>query len=115
MLQGLGPCPEDVAARPRSTGGTHVVIPNTFSERMRKYGEHLEIFKTIQPCIFQPCRSVESKFKASSCTEMMTLCNCDVGISINGGSPKWRACKGKSHLETDDLGVPLFQETPMCL
>ena len=25
--------------------------------------------------------------------------------------PKWMVCSGKSHLEMDDLGVPLFQET----
>ena len=35
------------------------------------------------------------------------------GVSINGGIPKWLVCQGKSHLEMDDLGVALFQETLM--
>ena len=28
-----------------------------------------------------------------------------------GGTPKWSVYNGKSHLEMDDWGVPLFQET----
>ena len=34
----------------------------------------------------------------------------EMGVSINGGSPKWMVYKGKSHLEMGDLGVTLFQE-----
>ena len=34
-----------------------------------------------------------------------------MGVSINGGPPKWMVYNGQSHLEIDDLGVPLFQET----
>ena len=37
----------------------------------------------------------------------------DVGVSINGGPPKWMVHKGKFHLEMDDLRVPPFMETPM--
>ena len=35
-----------------------------------------------------------------------------IGVSINGGTPiaGWFV-RGKSHLEMDDLEVPLFQET----
>jgi hypothetical protein len=31
-----------------------------------------------------------------------------VGVSINGVFPKCLVYNGKSHLEMDDLGVPLF-------
>ena len=31
-----------------------------------------------------------------------------------GVPQKWLVYKGKSHLEMDDLGVPLFQETSIC-
>ena len=31
-----------------------------------------------------------------------------MGVSYNGGTPKWMVYKGKSHLEMDVLGVPLF-------
>ena len=32
-----------------------------------------------------------------------------MGVSMAiGGIPKWMVYKGKSHLEMDDLGVPLF-------
>ena len=30
------------------------------------------------------------------------------GFPQNGGTPKWMAYNGKSHLEVDDLGVALF-------
>ena len=29
-------------------------------------------------------------------------------VSINGDTPKLMVYKGKSHLEMDDLGIPLF-------
>jgi hypothetical protein len=34
-----------------------------------------------------------------------------------GGIPKWKVYKGYSHIpiKIDDLGVPLFQETTICL
>ena len=31
-----------------------------------------------------------------------------------GGTPKWLVYEGTSHLEMDDLRVPLFQETSIC-
>ena len=34
-----------------------------------------------------------------------------MGVSINGGTPKWMVYKGKSFLKVDDLGVPPVQET----
>ena len=34
-----------------------------------------------------------------------------VGVSINRATPKWLVYNGTSHLEMDDLEVPLFQET----
>ena len=34
-----------------------------------------------------------------------------MGVLIAGGTPKSMFYKGKSHLEMDDLAVPLFQET----
>ena len=37
----------------------------------------------------------------------------DLGGSINGGTPQWLVYHGKSHLEMDDLGGPLFQEFSM--
>ena len=30
-------------------------------------------------------------------------------------SPKWMVCNGKSCRKMDDLGVPLFQETSICV
>ena len=33
------------------------------------------------------------------------------GFHGHGGTPQWLVKKGKSHLEMDDLGVPLLQET----
>ena len=38
-----------------------------------------------------------------------------VEVSKNGGTPKWMVCNRKQHLEMDDLGVPLFQETTIFL
>ena len=35
----------------------------------------------------------------------------DVGVSQNGGIFKWIIYKGKP-IKMDDIGVPLFQETP---
>ena len=37
-----------------------------------------------------------------------------MGLSINGGSPKWMVYTGKSHLEMDGFGVPPFWETFIC-
>ena len=34
-----------------------------------------------------------------------------MGISINGGTPKWMVYNGNLLIKMDDLGVPLFQET----
>ena len=34
-----------------------------------------------------------------------------MGVSINGGTPKWMVYKGNP-IEMDDLGVPPFMETP---
>ena len=31
-----------------------------------------------------------------------------LGIFINGGTPMWMVYNGKSDIEMDDLGVPLF-------
>jgi len=36
----------------------------------------------------------------------------DVGVSINGGTPKWMVYKGNP-IEIDDLGVTPFMETPI--
>ena len=38
-----------------------------------------------------------------------------MGVSWHRGTPKWMVYNGKSHLEVDDLGVPLFQETPFSI
>ena len=34
---------------------------------------------------------------------------------VMGVTPQWLVSKGKSYLEMDDLGAPVFQETPMYL
>ena len=36
-------------------------------------------------------------------------------VSINEGTPRGMVYNGKSHLEMDDLGVPPFMETPICI
>ena len=36
-----------------------------------------------------------------------------VGVSKNNGTPKWMVYNGKPYEQMDDLGVPLFLETPM--
>ena len=36
-------------------------------------------------------------------------------ISKNRGTPKWMIYNGKPYEQMDDLGVPLFLETPICL
>ena len=38
----------------------------------------------------------------------------DVGVSKNSGTLKWMVYNGKPYVQMDDLGVPLFLETPMC-
>ena len=35
-----------------------------------------------------------------------------MGISKNRGTPKWMVDNGKPYEQMDDLGVPLFLETP---
>ena len=37
--------------------------------------------------------------------------NIDMGVSTNGGIPKWMVSSGKSQSKMDNLGVPPFQET----
>ena len=34
-----------------------------------------------------------------------------MGVSLNGGTPKWMVYNGKPYDQMDDLGVPLFSET----
>jgi hypothetical protein len=34
-----------------------------------------------------------------------------MGVSINGGSPKWMVYFSENPIKIDDLGVPPFQET----
>ena len=36
-----------------------------------------------------------------------------MGVSKNWGTPKWMVYIGKPYFLMDDLGVPLFLETPM--
>ena len=40
-----------------------------------------------------------------------------MGVSKNRGTPKWMVYNGKPEnpIKMDDLGVPLFLETPTCL
>jgi hypothetical protein len=33
-----------------------------------------------------------------------------MGVSINGGTPKWMVHSGKSQQKIDDLGVPYFRK-----
>ena len=37
-----------------------------------------------------------------------------MGVSENGGTPKWMVKIMEIPIKMDDLGVPLFLETPMC-
>ena len=37
-----------------------------------------------------------------------------MGVSKNNGTPKRMVYNGKPYVEMDDLGVPLFLETPIC-
>ena len=36
-----------------------------------------------------------------------------MGVSKNRGTPKWMVYNGKPYEQMDDLGVPLFLETPI--
>ena len=36
----------------------------------------------------------------------------NMGVSKNNGTPKWMVYSAKSYEQMDDLGVPLFLETP---
>ncbi len=36
-----------------------------------------------------------------------------MGVSKNKGTPKWMVYNGKPYFQMDDLGVPLFWETPI--
>jgi hypothetical protein len=38
-----------------------------------------------------------------------------MGLSINGGSPKWLVYNGKSQSKMDDLGIPPFMEFPISM
>ena len=38
----------------------------------------------------------------------------NLGVSKNKGTPKWMVYK-ENPIKMDDLGVPLFEETPICL
>ena len=38
-----------------------------------------------------------------------------LGVSKNSGTPKWTVKKRENPIRIDDLGVPLFLETPICL
>ena len=40
--------------------------------------------------------------------------NEDVGVSKNRGTPKWMVKIMGNPIKMDDLGVPIFLETPMC-
>ncbi len=37
----------------------------------------------------------------------------DMGVSKNSGTPKWMVKIMESPIKMDDLGVPLFLETPI--
>ena len=37
------------------------------------------------------------------------------GVSINGGTPKWLVYNEQNPIKINDLGVPPFQETSMCM
>ena len=39
--------------------------------------------------------------------------NNDMGVSKNKGTPKWMFFFMKTPIKMDDLGVPLFLETPI--
>ena len=38
-----------------------------------------------------------------------------MGVSKNRGTPKWMVKIMENSIKMDDLGVPLFLETPKCL
>ena len=38
--------------------------------------------------------------------------NGEMGVSKNNGTPKWMVKKRENPIKMDDLGVPLFLETP---
>ena len=39
----------------------------------------------------------------------------DMGVSKNRGTPKCMVYNGNPYIEMDDLGVPRFSETPICV
>ena len=51
-------------------------------------------------------RDVSQEVKARWVVEM--------GVSKNRGTPKWMVKKMENPIKMDDLGVPLFSETPKC-
>ncbi len=38
-----------------------------------------------------------------------------MGVSQNRGTPKWMVKIMENPIKMDDLGVPLFEETPICI
>ena len=50
----------------------------------------------------------------SLCECIIVQCTNEWGVSKNSGTPKWMVYSGKPYFSMDDLGVPLFLETPKC-
>jgi len=50
--------------------------------------------------------------KAEPLPAEFTLGNKDLGVSENRGTPKWMVKIMETPIKMDDLGVPLFSETP---
>ena len=51
---------------------------------------------------------------APACPEAVSLKSIYMGVSKNSGTPKWMVYNGKPYYsKLDDLGVPLFLETPI--
>ena len=49
------------------------------------------------------------------CLKLSLSCISYLGVSKNRGTPKWMVYNGKPYFLMDDLGVPLFSETPIYL
>ena len=48
---------------------------------------------------------------ADIASELSHCMDGNIGVSINGDTPKWMVYKGKSEHKVNDLGAPPFQET----